>query len=65
MLVLQAELSDVIEIWLEDGRKILVKYCERRPFGRVRLGFEADRSIGIHRGDVADRIRRGEPAKAK
>lgn len=65
MLVLQAQLGDVLEIWLEDGRTITVKYCERRTEGRVRLGFEADRGIDIYRKCVADAIRRGEPRPVK
>ena len=54
MLVLSFELGQRVMI---DGRKIVVTVLEIRG-NRVRLGFDADRSISIHREVVYDDIER-------
>ena len=53
MLVLHRGVGESIEI----GPDIVVKVLEIKK-GEVKLGIEAPRSIAVHRGEIAERIRR-------
>ncbi|MEN1679942.1 MAG: carbon storage regulator [Planctomycetota bacterium] len=53
MLVLSRKENEVVEI---AGGWVRIVVCDIRG-DKVRLGFEADKSVEIHRGEVAIKIR--------
>jgi carbon storage regulator CsrA len=57
-LVLTRKVGDKVVIELEDGRLIQVVLVSAGDGkgGTARIGFECDRSIGVHRGEVWNRI---------
>jgi carbon storage regulator len=55
MLVLSREVDQVIVIVTPEGRRIQMRVVELRG-DKVRLGWDADREVSIHRGEVQRRI---------
>ena len=55
MLVLARSIGEKIHIRTAHGETIVVSVVELRG-RKIRLGFEADPSIKIHREEVADQI---------
>ncbi|TWT49048.1 hypothetical protein KOR42_39640 [Thalassoglobus neptunius] len=51
MLVLSRHVDEDIVLVLEDGRRIEIKAVSIRG-GKVRMGIEAPRSIGVHRREI-------------
>ena len=58
MLVLSRLPGESITLRLEDGKEIVVSVVEVKGSRRVRLGFEADKSVGIVRDNAKLRDRR-------
>lgn len=51
-LTLQRERDESVVLILEDGREINVTVADVRSRGRVRLNFEAPKSIAVHRSEI-------------
>lgn len=65
MLVLSRNQNEEIEIdasHISGSGKIRLVVVEAKA-GRVRLGFDADKSIAVNRREVADRMRNDPPHK--
>ena len=58
MLILQRDVGEVVEV-IDDGQVILEIMVTRTAApDRAWLGFTADRSLQIHRKEIADKLRR-------
>lgn len=63
MLVLSRKSREAVVIGGSDGFQKLLKITVLSINGdRVKLGFDVDAAIPIHRMEVWDRIRMGEPS---
>jgi carbon storage regulator CsrA len=60
MLVLTRKCREMVVVGGADGLKVLLKVTVLEiENGKVRLGFEADNNVAIHRSEVWERIRDG------
>ena len=63
MLVLSRKCQESIVVGGSDGFERLLKVTVLEIIGaRVRLGFEVDRDVPVHRLEVWERLRAGESA---
>ena len=63
MLVLSRKCQESVVIGGSDGSERLLKVTVLEiEGGKVRLGFEADTGVPVHRSEVWERIHAGDPA---
>lgn len=63
MLVLSRRVSEVIEISAGPGAEPIKVMVVGVSGDRVRIGVQADKSVAVHRSEVAERIRHDPPIK--
>jgi carbon storage regulator len=62
MLVLSRQMDDETVLILPDGREVVATVVSIVP-GKVRIGWTAPADVRIHRREVYDAIKRGEPRR--